>query len=61
MLAFDVLHGRGRYSGAQVALPGAAVTRWRDGRRVYFKAYADRKEALGDLGVLEDALVPISP
>lgn len=60
-LAFDVLHGRGRYSGAQVALPGAAVTRWRDGRCVYFKAYADRNEALGDLGVLEDALVPISP
>ena len=26
-LVFDVLHGRGRQSGAEVALPGAAVTR----------------------------------
>ena len=60
-LAFDVLHGRGRQSGAQVALPGAAVTRWRHDRCVYFKAYADREEALRDLGVDADALEPIAP
>ena len=58
-LAFDALHGRGHKSGAEVALPGAAVTRWRDGRCIYFKAYADRRGALGDLGVSEEALKPI--
>ena len=58
-LAFDALHGRGRKSGAEVALPGAAVTRWRSGQCVYFKAYADREKALRDLGVSEDALEPI--
>ena len=60
-LAFDVMHGRGRRSGAEVALPGAAVTRWRDDRCVYFKAYADREEALRDLGASADALEPIAP
>jgi ketosteroid isomerase-like protein len=60
-LAFDALHGRGRQSGAEVVLPGAAVTRWRDGRCVYFKACAHREEALRDLGVSEDALEPIAP
>lgn len=59
-LAFDALHGRGRQSGAEVALPGAAVTRWRAGHCVYFKAYADREEALGDLGVSENTLEPVS-
>lgn len=60
-LAFDVLHGRGRQSGAEVTLPGAAVTRWRQGQCVYFKAYGDRAEALSDLGVSEDTLEPIAP
>jgi len=60
-LAFDVLHGRGWKSGAEVALPGAAVTRWRDGQCVYFNAYAHRGEALRDLGVSEAALEPIAP
>jgi ketosteroid isomerase-like protein len=60
-LAFDVLHGRGRQSGAVVALPGAAVTRWRDARCVYFNAYADREQALRDLGVSLDVLEPIAP
>lgn len=60
-LAFDALHGRGRQSGAEVALPGAAVTRWRAGQCVYFKAYAQREEALRDLGVSENALEPIAP
>src|SRR5215218_2712116 len=59
VLAFDALHGRGRQSGAEVTLPSAAVTRWRSGQCVYFKAYADREEALRDLGVSEDALESI--
>jgi ketosteroid isomerase-like protein len=60
-LAFDTMHGRGLQSGAEVALPGAAVTRWRAGKCVYFKAYGDRDEALRDLGVSERALEPIGP
>lgn len=60
-LAFDALHGSGRQSGAEVVLPGAAVTRWRDGACVYFKAYADRDEALRELGVSRSALEPIAP
>lgn len=59
-LAFDALHGRGRQSGAEVTLPGAAVTRWRSGQCVYFKAYANREDPLRDLGVTEDALKPSS-
>jgi ketosteroid isomerase-like protein len=60
-LAFQVLHGRGRQSGAKVALPTAAVVRWRDGLVVYFKAYANKEDALDDVGVSEDALEPIAP
>jgi SnoaL-like protein len=30
-LGFQVLHGRGRQSGVDVAMPNAHVTRWRDG------------------------------
>jgi hypothetical protein len=60
-LAFDALHGRGRQSGVEVKLPGAAVTRWRAGRCVYFKAYSARDEALGDLGISEHALKPLAP
>ena len=61
VLAFDELQGRGRQSGAEGTLPGAAVTRWRAGQCVYFKAYAEREEALSDLGVSADALAPIVP
>jgi ketosteroid isomerase-like protein len=60
-LAFQVLHGRGRQSGADVALPVAALARWRDGLIVSFKVYAQREDALSDLGVSEDALEPIAP
>jgi ketosteroid isomerase-like protein len=59
-LAFDTLHGRGRQSGAKVALPGAALTRWRAGQCVYFKAYAGRERALSELGLSESMLTPIS-
>jgi ketosteroid isomerase-like protein len=60
-LLFYVLHGRGRHSGADVAMPGAQVCRWRGGLGVYAKQYAHRGDALRDLGVSEDALEPIAP
>jgi len=61
-LLFYVLHGRGKQSGAEVALPTAVVARWRDdGLCVHFKAYARREDALRDLGVSEDGLEPIAP
>jgi hypothetical protein len=60
-LAFYLLHGRGRQSGADVAMPVALVVRWRDNLAVYLKGYAHKEDALGDLGVLEDALEPITP
>ena len=59
--AFYVLYGRGRHSGADVAMPLAHVIRWRDGLVVYFKVYADRADALSDLGVSEDDLERIAP
>ena len=55
-LTFLVLHGRGKHSGAAVAMPYAAVFRWRGGLIVYFRAYAHREDALRDLGVSEDEL-----
>ena len=42
-------------------MPGALVTRWRDGRIAYWKSYAHRKDALTDLGVTEDELEPLAP
>jgi len=60
-LLFYVLRGRGRQSGAEVAMPLAAVARWRDGLCAYWKAYFHREDALRDLGVPEDALEPIAP
>jgi ketosteroid isomerase-like protein len=60
-LAFFVMHGRGRRSGAEVAMPIAQVARWRDGLIVNLKAYAHREDALRDLGVSEDELESIAP
>jgi ketosteroid isomerase-like protein len=60
-LAFWMLRGKGRQSGAEVAMPSAVVARSRDGLVVYLKGYADRQEALKDLGVAEDALEPVAP
>jgi ketosteroid isomerase-like protein len=62
ILAFNVARGRGSHSGAEVTMPHhAAVTRWRDGLLVYIKGYAEKDEALRDLGVSEDELEPIAP
>jgi SnoaL-like domain len=60
-LVFYVVHGRGQQSGADVAMPIAVVTRWRDDLMVYFKGYVSREDALSDLGLSEDALEPIEP
>jgi hypothetical protein len=55
-LTFNVWHGRGQHSGAEVVRAWAQVARWRDGLTVYLKVYAHREDALSDLGVSEDAL-----
>jgi ketosteroid isomerase-like protein len=60
-LVFSVLHGRGRGSGVDVAMPNAQVARLRDDLIVYMKVYIHREDALRDLGVSEDALEPIAP
>jgi hypothetical protein len=60
-LMFYVLHGRGKESGADVALSAAGVSRWRDGLFAYWKTYLHREDALRDLGVSEDELEPIPP
>jgi ketosteroid isomerase-like protein len=60
-LGFTVWHGRGRQSGVEVALTAAQLARWRDGALIYIKGYADRKDALSDLGVSEEALEPFAP
>ena len=60
-LALYVLHGRGRHSGVEVAMPNAFVARWREQLIVYLKAYAHREDALADLGVSEAELKPIEP
>jgi ketosteroid isomerase-like protein len=60
-LAFYVLHGRGKHSGVEVAMPVALAARWRDGSIVHAKAYSHREDALSDLGVTEVELDPIEP
>jgi ketosteroid isomerase-like protein len=60
-LVLYVPHGRGRHSGAEVAMPVASVARWREGRMVYLKGYARREEALRELDVSEDQLERIEP
>jgi hypothetical protein len=60
-VTFHILHGRGRYSGADLAEPFAHVQRWRAGLIVHFQAYARQADAIRALGLSEDALVPISP
>ena len=60
-LAFYVLHGRGRSSGADVAMPSALVARYREGLLAFIKAYAHREDALEDLGVSVEGLERIKP
>jgi ketosteroid isomerase-like protein len=60
-ITFHVLQGRGRQSGADVAMPAAHLCRWRDGAMVYFRGYARQEDALRDLGVSTAELQPIAP
>jgi ketosteroid isomerase-like protein len=60
-LTFALFHGRGRHSGAEVAMPIALVATWREDLIVYMKGYVHREQALRDLGVSEDELEPIAP
>jgi hypothetical protein len=60
-LVYHVLRGRGQQSGADVALAGALVFRWRDGLIVNIKSYLQRGDALSELGVSEGELEPIAP
>jgi SnoaL-like protein len=60
-LAFLLLHGHGRQSGAEVTMPVAQEVRWRRGLCVYFKSHADRDDALRALDVSEEELEPIDP
>jgi hypothetical protein len=53
-ILFLLFHGRGRRSGAEVAMPVALLARWREGLIVYTRSYADREDALSHLGVSED-------
>jgi ketosteroid isomerase-like protein len=60
-LAFYVLRARGRQSGLELALPIAALVKWRDGLAVNWMTYDNREDALRDLDLSEDAIEPISP
>ena len=61
MLVFTVLHGRGQQSGVEVELSAALVVRLRDGLLVNLRGYSHREDALNDLNVAVDGLVPIAP
>jgi hypothetical protein len=60
-LAFYVASGRGRQSGVEITGAFAQLVKWRNGLIVYSKGYANREDALSDLGVCEDELEPIAP
>ena len=60
-LAFNVVKARGRQSGAEVAMPAAQVVRWRKGLCVYCKGYVNRDDALRELKISQQELVPIAP
>jgi hypothetical protein len=60
-LSFNMFRGRGRQSGAEVAMPVTLVARWRNDLLVYIKGYAERQDALRDLGVTAGELEPIAP
>jgi ketosteroid isomerase-like protein len=60
-LVFSVLHGRALQSGTEAVMQNAQVATVRDGLIVYVKVYMHREDALRELGVSEDTLVPIAP
>jgi ketosteroid isomerase-like protein len=60
-LAFYVLRARGKQSGLELALPIAALVNWREDLALAWTTYDNREDALGDLGISEDALDAIAP
>ena len=60
-LLFQLLRGRGRHGDVEIAMPTTHLWTWRDGLTVYFKGYAQREDALRELGVSKDQLEPIGP
>ena len=60
-LTFVRYRARGKQSGAEVATPATAVTRWHDGFVTHVKVYIQRADALQDLGVPGEELERIAP
>ena len=60
-LGFFMLHGRGRHSGAEAAMPMAHAVRWRDRLLVWAKSYTKREDALNELGTSAGKLSRIDP
>ena len=60
-LAYFVYRGRGRESGAEVAMPIAQLVTWREGRAAELRTYTDREEALAELNLAAADLDPIEP
>jgi ketosteroid isomerase-like protein len=60
-ITFHVLHGKGRQSGADVAMPAAHLCRWRNGLMVFFKGYSNREDVFEDLQIAPDTVSPIAP
>jgi ketosteroid isomerase-like protein len=60
-LLSHVLHGRGRRSSIDTAMPVAHVFTWREGLFVHWKSYLHKEDALRELGVSEHELEPIEP
>jgi hypothetical protein len=58
-LSFHSVRGRGQLSGAEVGARNAAVARWHNDRLSYLKAYAQRRDAMIDLRLIEAEMEPI--
>ena len=61
VLVHFVLHGQGLQGGMPAAMPSALAATWRNGAILSFKVFAHREDALAELGLSEDELVPIAP
>ena len=60
-VAFQVLHGSGRHSMAEVTMPVAAVVGWRDGLNDPLQGVPRQGGGVRDLGLSRDELEPITP
>lgn len=55
------LRGRGRQSGAEVAITGFQVVTWGNGLIIHYKAYPEKETLLRELGISEEDLTPGGP